>query len=66
MLPEASDYAQWLKDNPAPDLGELVRPFGRYDRIPAWAWQQFDRDGGVAGEVPGAKRIRRLVAGVFF
>jgi hypothetical protein len=44
MPPRDPDYVEWLKDNPEPDLQELVQTFGRYDRIPSWAWAQFDRD----------------------
>jgi hypothetical protein len=40
----AKTYAEWLAVNPEPDLQELVQTFGRYDRIPAWAWQQFDQE----------------------
>jgi hypothetical protein len=36
-------FAAWLKDNPVPDLQELVRRFGRYDLITAEAWAEFDR-----------------------
>jgi hypothetical protein len=36
-------FAAWLKINPAPDLLELVRRFGGYNKITAEAWEEFDR-----------------------
>jgi hypothetical protein len=38
------DYAAWLAENPAPDLQELVRKYGGYNKITAEAWAEWDRD----------------------
>ena len=36
-------FAQWLADNPVPDLQALVEQFGGFDRITAPAWEEFLR-----------------------
>jgi hypothetical protein len=36
---EPTDYAAWLAENPAPDLQELVRKYGGYNKITAEAWR---------------------------
>ena len=51
-----SDYTEWLKRSPAPDLQDLVQRYGGYHRVPADAWAQFDLD--IADWQ--ARRIRRL------
>jgi len=38
------DYAQWLKDNPAPDLADFVREHGDWRRMPAEQWATFTPD----------------------
>jgi hypothetical protein len=35
MSDEDSDYVNWLKHNPAPDLQELVQRYGGYSNITA-------------------------------
>lgn len=40
----STDYADWLRQNPAPDLQELVRQFGSYTQIPDTAWKKYDSD----------------------
>ena len=40
-------YAAWLHANPAPDLQELIRKHGGYDKISPEAWAEYA--GGVAG-----------------
>jgi hypothetical protein len=35
-------YTAWLEKNPAPDLQELVRKFGSYNRITADGWHEYD------------------------
>jgi len=37
-----TEYTDWLKHYPAPDLQELVAHYGGYHLIPAWAWEQYD------------------------
>jgi hypothetical protein len=39
-----SDFALWVKENPPPDLQDLVRRHGNYYSIPPAAWAQFDQD----------------------
>jgi|SRR5262249_40664638 len=36
-------YDAWLRANPAPDLQELVRRHGGYDKITREAWAEHDR-----------------------
>jgi hypothetical protein len=36
-------FEQWVRDNPPPDLQELVSRFGSYTDIPAASWKEFDR-----------------------
>jgi hypothetical protein len=37
-------FADWLKDNPLPDLQALIAVYGEYDKITAEAWVNFERD----------------------
>jgi hypothetical protein len=37
-----ADFAEWARDNPPPDLQELIARFGSYSAIPASAWIEFD------------------------
>jgi hypothetical protein len=39
----SQSFEAWLKYNPAPDLQELVRRFGGYDKITPEAWEEYDR-----------------------
>ena len=48
-------YAAWLHANPAPDLQELIRKHGGYDKITPEAWAEYDR---VLAEWQEAKRSR--------
>jgi hypothetical protein len=48
-------YAAWLRAKPAPDLQELVRKHGGYDKITPEAWAEYDR---VLAEWQEAKRSR--------
>jgi hypothetical protein len=36
-------FAAWLRKNPAPDLQDLVRRYGGYDKIPSTAWIDWDQ-----------------------
>jgi hypothetical protein len=38
-----SDYADWLAQNPWPDLQDFVRKHGDYRRMPPEIWATFDR-----------------------
>ena len=40
---EPGGFGEWLKANPMPDLQELVRKHGGYDKIDAAAWAEHDR-----------------------
>jgi hypothetical protein len=35
-------FADWLKDNPQPDLQALVAVYGGYDKITTEAWATFE------------------------
>jgi len=35
-------YARWLALNPAPDLQQLIKAAGGYNKITAAQWQAFD------------------------
>jgi hypothetical protein len=37
-------FADWLKDNPPPDLQALIAVYGEYDKITTEAWVMFERD----------------------
>jgi len=37
-----TSYEEWVKDNPAPDLGELVKTYGTFAQIPHQAWVTWD------------------------
>jgi hypothetical protein len=36
-------FAEWLKDNPQPDLQTLVAVYGEYDKITEEAWATFEK-----------------------
>jgi hypothetical protein len=38
----SDDFTDWLRENPAPDLQELVRQYGGYDKITPAAWVDWD------------------------
>jgi hypothetical protein len=42
MTEDSNGYAKWLEKNPAPDLQELVRRHGGYNRITPQAWREWD------------------------
>jgi hypothetical protein len=35
-------FAEWVAENPAPDLQALVARFDGYSRVPPEAWMEFD------------------------
>jgi hypothetical protein len=37
-----SSFETWIKDNPPPDLGELVKAWGTFSQIPPHAWSAWD------------------------
>jgi len=37
------DFAQWVQDNPPPDLQALVAKHGSYSQVPKEAWADFDQ-----------------------
>jgi len=38
-----NNFMDWLRENPAPDLQELVREHGGYSQIPPAAWLEWDQ-----------------------
>lgn len=36
-------YAEWLNDNPPPDLMALVEKFGGFAYVPPAAWTDYDK-----------------------
>jgi len=42
-MDRAVDFAEWVKENPPPDLQELVAKYGTYSAIPEGAWRDFYR-----------------------
>jgi len=43
-LKRDSSFSEWLRDNPEPNLQELVERYGGYARVPIEAWRRFDAD----------------------
>lgn len=41
MRDSFQSYEEWLRDNPAPELSELLETFGEYAAIPDEALQAF-------------------------
>jgi hypothetical protein len=43
MTSRDDDFAQWLAENPAPSLADLVQQHGGYSAITPQAWAEYDR-----------------------
>jgi hypothetical protein len=43
MTAAPEGFAEWLKQNPEPNLQELVERYGGFSRVPVEAWQKFDK-----------------------
>jgi hypothetical protein len=54
-----TDFIEWLKANPAPDLQKMVRRFGTYADIPAEVWDRYDR-AMVAWQQRRLERLRKM------
>lgn len=38
---DATDFAQWVCDNPEPNLHDLIKTHGTYWNIPEQAWRDY-------------------------
>jgi len=42
-IPDDRNFVDWVKDNPLPDLQELVQRYGGFSKVPVDAWNEFDQ-----------------------